>query len=208
MPNYFRRPDQQEFADVDQEDRPMAVNTSRGGSLIATYDRDNARNPIVTSIQKDQGFYNNDNKNRYEYKPQIPSSNSQQLQQQQSHYQQPSHNYYPSPKQLQKHPYLHQPGQKSHRGPQDYLFWSIANVFIFVILALPALFFSVQTREMKKSGNIQKAKIYSKRSLILNIIASVLGLLAITLAVIFRFALYHLFVQNDVQSQNVPMTSG
>ena len=100
---------------------------------------------------------------------------------------------------LQKHQ------NKHYDGPQDFLFWSIANVFIFVILALPALFFSVQVREMKRMNNYEKAKHYSKRSLILNIIASVLGLLAITLAIIFRFALYHLFVQNDVQSQSVPL---
>jgi hypothetical protein len=102
-------------------------------------------------------------------------------------------------KMLQKHQ------SKRVDWPQDFLFWSIANVFIFVILALPALFFSVQVREMKRANNYEKAKYYSKRCLILNIIASVLGLLAITLAIIFRFALYHLFVQNDVQSQSVPL---
>ena len=101
---------------------------------------------------------------------------------------------------LQKHQ-----NKQIHHGPQDFLLWSIANVFIFVVLALPALFFSVQVREMKRAHNYEKAKYYSKRSLILNIIASVLGLLAITLAIIFRFALYHLFVQNDVQSQSVPL---
>jgi hypothetical protein len=94
---------------------------------------------------------------------------------------------------------------QKHQGPQDYLIWSIVNVFIFFILALPALFFSVQVREMKRINNYEKAKYYSKRCLILNIVGSVMGLLGITLAIIFRFALYHLFVQNDVQSQNVPL---
>jgi len=95
-----------------------------------------------------------------------------------------------------------------HQGPQDYLIWSIMNIFINVIVALPALFFSVQTRDMKEIGNYQKAKYYSKRSLILNIVASVTGLIGITLAILFRFALYHLFVQIDINSENVPLTSG
>ena len=95
--------------------------------------------------------------------------------------------------------------RNQHNAPKDYLPWSIANIFICVIIALPALFFSVQTRDMKRMGNIKKAKANSKRSLILNIIASVVGLLTILLAVILRFALYQLFVNNDVQSQNVPI---
>lgn len=97
------------------------------------------------------------------------------------------------------------PSRHHHNGPYDYLPWSIANIFICVIIALPALFFSVQTRDMKRIGNVKKAKVNSRRSLILNIVASVVGLLTILLAVILRFALYQLFVHNDVQSQNVPI---
>lgn len=95
--------------------------------------------------------------------------------------------------------------RNQHNAPKDYLPWSIANIFICVIIALPALFFSVQTRDMKRSGNVKKAKSNSKKSLILNIVASVVGLLTILTAVILRFALYQLFVNNDVQSQNVPI---
>lgn len=95
--------------------------------------------------------------------------------------------------------------RNQHNAPKDYLPWSIANIFICVIIALPALFFSVQTRDMKRMGNIKKAKANSRRSLILNIVASIVGLLTILLAVILRFALYQLFVNNDVQSQNVPI---
>jgi hypothetical protein len=100
------------------------------------------------------------------------------------------------------------PSRHNHNEPFDYLPWSIVNIFICVIIALPALFFSVQTRDMKRSGNIKKAKLNSKRSLILNIIASVVGLLTILLAVILRFALYQLFVQNDVNSMSVPIIAG
>ena len=92
-----------------------------------------------------------------------------------------------------------------HNRPLDYLPWSVANIFICVIIALPALFFSVQTRDLNRAGNVKKAKVNSNRSLILNIIASVVGLLTILLAVILRFALYQLFVHNDVNSQNVPI---
>jgi hypothetical protein len=101
-----------------------------------------------------------------------------------------------------------QQNRANYRGPPDYIIWSILNIFVFVIIALPALFFSVQTRDMKRIGNYQKAKYYSKRALWLNIIGSTVGLLAITLALIFRFALYHLFVQNDVNSQNFLLTAG
>ncbi|RNA20154.1 dispanin subfamily A member 2b-like [Brachionus plicatilis] len=96
----------------------------------------------------------------------------------------------------------------NHNGPRDYLPWSIANIFICVIIAMPALFFSVQTRDHKKVGNLKKAKINSKRALVLNIIASVVGLLTILSAVILRFALYQLFVNNDVKSYNVPLIAG
>ena len=95
-----------------------------------------------------------------------------------------------------------------HNAPQDYLPWSIANIFICVIIALPALFFSVQTRDMKRAGNIKKAKVNSKRSLVLNIIASVTGLVIILTAVLLRFALYQLFVENDIKYQNVPLIAG
>jgi hypothetical protein len=95
-----------------------------------------------------------------------------------------------------------------HNAPQDYLPWSIVNIFLCIIIALPALFFSIQTRDMKRANNIKKAKMNSKRSLILNITASVIGLLTICSALILRFALYQLFVQNDVRSQNVPLTGG
>ena len=97
---------------------------------------------------------------------------------------------------------------RNHKGPSDYLAWSVANIFICVIVAVPALFFSIQTRDMKRAGNVKKAKVNSRRSLILNIIASIVGLLTILLAVILRFALYHLFVHNDVNSQNVPLIAG
>lgn len=93
-------------------------------------------------------------------------------------------------------------------GPSDYLAWSVVNIFINVLFAIPALFFSVQTRDAKKAGNINKAKVYSKRSLILNIIASSSGLIAITTAILLRFAVYQLFVHHDIKSQNVPLNSG
>jgi hypothetical protein len=96
----------------------------------------------------------------------------------------------------------------NYNAPQDYLPWSIANIFICVIIAVPALFFSVQTRDMKKVGNLKKAKSNSKKSLILNIIASVVGLLTIMTIILLRFALYQLIVQNDVKSQNVPIIAG
>lgn len=96
----------------------------------------------------------------------------------------------------------------NHNAPLDYLPWSIANIFLCVIIAMPALFFSIQTRDFKRSGNIKKARVNSKRSLMLNITASVVGLLTIMLALILRFALYQLFVHNDVRSQNVPLIAG
>lgn len=95
-----------------------------------------------------------------------------------------------------------------HSGPSDYLPWSVANIFVCVIIAVPALFFSIQTRDLKRAGDVKKAKVNSRRSLILNIIASIIGLLTILLAVILRFAVYQLFVYNDINSQNVPIIAG
>jgi hypothetical protein len=57
-------------------------------------------------------------------------------------------------------------------------------------------------------GDVKKAKVHSKRSLIFNIIASVVGIATILLAVILRFALYQLFVHNDINSYNVPLIAG
>jgi hypothetical protein len=98
--------------------------------------------------------------------------------------------------------------QRDHNTPADYLPWSIANIFICVLFALPALFFSIQTREYLKTGDIKKAKENSKRSLIFNIVGSVVGVGTILLALILRFALYQLFVHNDIQSYNVPIAGG
>ena len=99
-------------------------------------------------------------------------------------------------------------GNRDHNTPYDYLPWSIANIFICVFFAMPALFFSIQTREMNKLGNAKKAKVHSKRSLIFNIVASVVGIATILLAVILRFALYQLFVHNDINSYSVPIIAG
>lgn len=95
-----------------------------------------------------------------------------------------------------------------HNAPLDYLPWSIANIFLCVIIAMPALFFSIQTRDLKRAGDVKQARLNSKRSLVLNILASVIGILTIMLALILRFALYQLFVHQDVQSMNVPLIAG
>lgn len=98
----------------------------------------------------------------------------------------------------------HRPG-RDRDAPSDYLPWSIANIFLCVLFALPALFFSIQTREMKKSGDTKQARSNSKRSLLFNIMASIIGVMTILLAILLRFALYQLFVNNDIQSYNVPL---
>ena len=97
---------------------------------------------------------------------------------------------------------------RNHNSPSDYLLWSILNIFICVLFAMPALFFSIQTREMKKIGEIKKAKQNSRRSLVFNIVASVVGILVIMLIIILRFALYQLFVHYDVHSYNMPIAGG
>lgn len=98
----------------------------------------------------------------------------------------------------------HRPG-RDRDAPSDYLPWSIANIFLCVLFALPALFFSIQTREMKKCGDTKQARSNSKRSLLFNIMASIIGVMTILLAILLRFALYQLFVNNDIQSYNVPL---
>ena len=146
-----------------------------------------------------------------------PGNNLMSKHNQQQKQQQQAQNQYYDPTRIEPPiyvpPYLINTNARQSRhhqfnAPHDYLPWSVANIFICVIIALPALFYSVQTRDMKRMGNVKKAKVNSKRSLVLNIVASVVGLFTIVTALILRFALYQLFVENDVRSQNVPLIAG
>ncbi|XP_061469052.1 interferon-induced transmembrane protein 1-like [Rhineura floridana] len=62
--------------------------------------------------------------------------------------------------------------------PKDYVLWSLFN-FSFMntcCLGFAALVFSIKTRDCKLSGYDEGAAKYSKRAKLLNIIASVLGI--------------------------------
>lgn len=166
--------------------------------------------PPLRNQQQQFGINNTNSFNKNEFTTiNNPNSKSNTNINNQYHYPQPTHQLDQTP--IYVPPYLlnnARPSRANRNEPFDYLPWSIANIFICVIIALPALFFSVQTRDMKRSGNIKKAKLNSRRSLILNIVASIVGLLTILLAVILRFALYQLIVQNDVNSMSVPIIAG
>lgn len=218
MKNY--KPEQ-DINDVEQNEEPISYEDPED---INRYVINSTNRPVITqsparggnAAPSKSGFNLNNHSN---FQPVSSNSNinlmskhnmqQQQQQRQQNQYYDPRGEppiYVPpflvnnNARQSRHHPHFN--------SPQDYLPWSIANIFICVIIALPALFFSVQTRDLKRMGNIKKAKMNSRRSLILNIVASVIGLFTIVTALILRFALYQLFVQNDVRSQNVPLIAG
>ena len=176
----------------DQENLPNIMGGNTGGPSAFrnqnNYTNSNSR-PVIEAQPRNQGFNTlNGNTSNSRVQSQYYDSRSEQP-------------IYVPPYLLNQRPSR----RHDYNKPLDYLAWSVANIFICVIIALPALFFSVQTRDLNRAGNVKKAKVNSRRSLILNIVASVVGLLTILLAVILRFALYQLFVHNDVNSQNVPI---
>ncbi len=212
MKNFNRRDNaslsaQQDFEQNEQI--PMSYDNDRfdnSNRNFNNYSKSNFNRPLSTQppTRNNQQF-NNNKKNFSNLDNNTISKSGTNI----NHHTQPTFQLDQTP--IYVPPYLlnnARPSRHNHNEPFDYLPWSIVNIFICVIIALPALFFSVQTRDMKRSGNIKKAKLNSKRSLILNIIASVVGLLTILLAVILRFALYQLFVQNDVNSMSVPIIAG
>jgi len=85
------------------------------------------------------------------------------------------------------YPYLQQ--QPSGLGKiRDYFYWSIINVCIGLFIAGPipgllALVFSYLTYKYKRDNNLNEARTWSKRTLVCNILTTVLGVLGICLII-------------------------
>lgn len=91
------------------------------------------------------------------------------------------------------------PEASIHRPPKDYLIISVLNsIFCCICLGIPALIFSVKTKEATKYGHFQKAFEYSRKSMKFNILAFVLGLLAI----LIFFFFHHIFVNHILYNRN------
>ena len=75
------------------------------------------------------------------------------------------------------------------KPPKDFLKWSIINVFLCCFFGVPALVYSIKSRRMRRKMNYPKAKHYSIRCLIMNIIATFGSILVIFfgLAILFAF---------------------
>uniref|UniRef100_A0A8D2CQ09 Transmembrane protein n=1 Tax=Sciurus vulgaris TaxID=55149 RepID=A0A8D2CQ09_SCIVU len=58
---------------------------------------------------------------------------------------------------------------------RDYLCLSIISFFFFIVLAIPALYFSIKTREANRIGNQRKAKRNSRLALGFGISSILLG---------------------------------
>jgi heme/copper-type cytochrome/quinol oxidase subunit 2 len=65
---------------------------------------------------------------------------------------------------------------------REYFIWSIINIFIGSIFGIVAVCFSCMTRYKKRKNDFNEAKKWSKRTLIFNIIVTVLVILSIGLA--------------------------
>uniref|UniRef100_A0A8C4KUT5 Uncharacterized protein n=1 Tax=Equus asinus asinus TaxID=83772 RepID=A0A8C4KUT5_EQUAS len=85
-----------------------------------------------------------------------------------------------------------QPASETHTlyvGPtrkKDYLFLSIIAFFFFIPLAIPALLFSLKTREANFLGDQRKAKISSRLVLGFSISSILLGTLLVICTVVIR----------------------
>lgn len=71
----------------------------------------------------------------------------------------------------------------------DYLAWTIINLICFTVLSIPGLIFCIKTRDAKQNRHQLIALEMSKKCFISNIIASILGSIILTIAVLV--AIFH-----------------
>ncbi|XP_054054514.1 dispanin subfamily A member 2b-like isoform X2 [Rissa tridactyla] len=73
--------------------------------------------------------------------------------------------------------------------PRDYVLWSLFNVLLGYALAylgclcFPALVFSIKARDCKVLGDLEGARRYGSRAKVLNIVCSVIMVLAVALVI-------------------------
>jgi nitric oxide reductase large subunit len=74
-----------------------------------------------------------------------------------------------------------QSNNQSFEEIKDYLIWSIINIFLFPIIGIICLFHSLKIRKFKRQGNLEEAKVYSKRLFTLNLTFTIIGVVFIIL---------------------------
>uniref|UniRef100_A0A8C8YI29 Transmembrane protein 233 n=1 Tax=Prolemur simus TaxID=1328070 RepID=A0A8C8YI29_PROSS len=74
----------------------------------------------------------------------------------------------------------------SHPPEKDYLFLAIISFFFFILLAIPALFFSLKTREANFLGNQRKAQKNSRLALGFSISSILVGSMVIICSIVLR----------------------
>ncbi|RNA20156.1 dispanin subfamily A member 2b-like [Brachionus plicatilis] len=67
---------------------------------------------------------------------------------------------------------------------KDYLVWTIINLIFFTILSIPGLIFCIKTRDAKQSRRHSDALGMSKKCMISNLLATILGLIIYTVAML------------------------
>ena len=92
-------------------------------------------------------------------------------------------------------PYLN-PGTTTISSPipevESYKTWSIFNVFCcFLILGLVACAFSDMTKQATLRGDIQGALSASKKARVINIIATLVGMISIIVIMLYQFRVFH-----------------
>uniref|UniRef100_A0A8D0JYD7 Uncharacterized protein n=2 Tax=Sus scrofa TaxID=9823 RepID=A0A8D0JYD7_PIG len=69
---------------------------------------------------------------------------------------------------------------------KDYLFLSIISIFFCILLAIPAILFSIKTREANLLGNQRKAQINSRRALAFSISSILVGSIMVICSIVIR----------------------
>ena len=64
------------------------------------------------------------------------------------------------------------------KTPKDHLYWSILNLLVCFIFAIPALYFVIRSRKNFQEGELQLAFKNSKRARYCNVIADIIGFFA------------------------------
>jgi hypothetical protein len=63
---------------------------------------------------------------------------------------------------------------------KEFRIWSIINIFLFPIVGIVCFIYSLKTRELKRQGNIEQAKVCSRKLFVLNLAFSITGVILLS----------------------------
>ena len=81
--------------------------------------------------------------------------------------------------------YSKEPQPDKTKIHKDYLWWSIANLLVCFVLAIPAIIFSVRSRRNLGEEEYESAEKNSNRARYFNIIADLMGLIMLINLIFF-----------------------